>query len=170
MHVNERAVPQMRLVVLLELESGQLVRGMFLHCSIYIYIRKHLNWQWSSFPASHPLSPAPTCTLAFWSITSTITDYSTERAVAPPPSTSPLPPPAPLSPSTYPGWHSNLPVTFCIFNCCACKLCELRDSTHDEKEIIISCYYYFFFLCQREGLRSENTFVPDVFVCTCLCI
>lgn len=62
---------------------------MFFNCSIYIYIRKHFNWQWLSFPASHPLSPAPTCTLAFWSITSTITDYSTERAVTPPSSTSP---------------------------------------------------------------------------------
>lgn len=88
---------------------------MFFNCSIYIYIRKHFNWQWLSFPASHPLSPAPTCTLAFWSITSTITDYSTERAVTPPSSTSPH-----SHPPTYPGWHSNLPVTFCIFNCCAC--------------------------------------------------
>lgn len=132
----------------------------FFNCSIYIYIRKHFHWQcWLSLPVSHPLSPAPTCTLAFWPITSTITDYSTERAVTPPPSTSPHSHPPLTQADTV---TSRWPFVFSTVVPVNCVNSVTAHMMRKKRLFLIIAFYV-----RGEGLCWENTFGPHGFVRTC---
>lgn len=74
-----------------EITRRHLVRECFFFfklvtSSTFVLENISTDGQLSSFSASLPLSPLLMCTLAFGSVASTITDYSTESVVAPRPS------------------------------------------------------------------------------------